>query len=74
MAGVRVVNMDRHEAAFVMVGVEQRQLLMAVNGIGRVIDIEGNGLGRAPMAVAPQVHHGVRQPDQGAQVGRVLPA
>ena len=81
MAGVRVVDMDRHEAAFVIVSVEQRQLLMAVNGIGRVIDIEGNGprLGRgmpwwAPVAVAPQVHHGLRQPDQSAQVGCILPA
>jgi hypothetical protein len=43
MAGVGIVDMDRHEAAFVMVGVEQRRLLMAVHGIGRVIDIEGNG-------------------------------
>jgi hypothetical protein len=28
LAGVRVVDMDRHEAAFVMMGVKQRQLLM----------------------------------------------
>lgn len=74
MAGVGIVDMDRHEAAFVIVSVEQRQLLMAMHGIGRVIDIEGNRLWWAPVAVAPQVHHGVRQPDQGAQVGRVLPA
>ena len=43
MAGVGVVDMDRHEAALVMVGVEQRQLLMAVHRVGRIIDIEGNG-------------------------------
>jgi hypothetical protein len=29
MTGVGVVDMDRHEAVFVIVGVEQRQLLMA---------------------------------------------
>jgi hypothetical protein len=48
------------------VSVEQRQLLMAMHGIGRVIDIEGYGLWWAPVAVAPQVHHGLRQPEQGA--------
>ena len=73
MAGVGIVDMDRHEAAFVMMGVEQRQLLMAVHGIGGVIDIEGNGLWRVLVALTPQVHHCLRQPDQRAQVGRVLP-
>ena len=29
MTGVGVVDRDRHEAVFVIVGVEQRQLLMA---------------------------------------------
>jgi hypothetical protein len=35
--------MDGHEAAFVIVSVEQRQLLMAMHGIGSVIDVEGLG-------------------------------
>ena len=74
MASVDIVDMNRHEATFVIMGIEQRQLLMAMHGIGSVIDIEGNGLGWAPVAFTPQVHHGLHQPDHGTQVGRVLPA
>jgi hypothetical protein len=69
-----VVDMDRQKAALVVMGVEQRQLLVAVHGIGGVIDIQGDGLGRTAVALAPQVDHAVRQSDQGAQVRRVLPA
>ena len=65
--------MDRQEAPFVIVRIEQRQLLMAVHGVCGIVDIEGDRLGRAPVALAPQVHHGTRQPEQGAQVWRVLP-
>jgi hypothetical protein len=35
-----VVDMDRKEAAFVIMGIEQRELLMAVDDVTRVIDIE----------------------------------
>ena len=74
MAGVGVIDMDRQKAAFIVMRIEQRQLLMAMHGIGGVVDIEGDRLGRAPVTLAPQVHHGSRQSDQGAQVRRVLPA
>jgi hypothetical protein len=57
-----------------MMSIEQRQLLMAVHGVGRVIDIEGNCLWWAPVAPTPQIHHRLRQPYQGAQIWRVLPA
>ena len=55
-------------------GIEQRQLLLAVHHIDRVIDVERDGGRRAPVAAAPQVDHGVTQPDQGAHVGCILPA
>ena len=54
--------------------VKQRQLLMAVHGIGGVVDIERDRLGRASATLAPQIHHGPHQPDQRAQIRRVLPA
>ena len=39
-ASFGVVDMDRQKAAFVIMGVEQRQLLMAVRDIAGVVDIE----------------------------------
>jgi hypothetical protein len=60
MAGIGGIYMDRQKAAFVIVCVEQAQLLMAVHRVRRVIDIEHDGLWWAPVALAPQIHHGVR--------------
>src|SRR5271167_4230969 len=39
----RVVDMDRQETALVVMGVEQRELLMAVDDIHRIVDIERHG-------------------------------
>ena len=39
-AGGGVVDMDRQKAALVVMGVEQRQLLMAVHDIDGVVDVE----------------------------------
>ena len=66
--------MDRQEAAFVVMSVEQRQLLMAMHDIGGVVEIEGDRLRWAGVTLAPQVHHAARHPDQRAQVGRILPS
>ena len=74
MAAVGIIDMQRHEAAFVMIGVEQRQLLVAMHGIVGVIDVEGDSLGRTAVTFAPQIHHGMGQADQRAQVRGVLPA
>ncbi len=41
-------------------GVEQRQLLAAMDGIGGVVDVEHDALGHALEAVAEQIDH--RQP------------
>ena len=40
LAAGRLVDVDRQEAALVVVGVEQRQLLMTVHRIERVVDVE----------------------------------
>src|SRR5271157_3844002 len=73
MAGVGVIDMNRQEAPFVIMGIEQRQLLMAVHGVCGIVDIECDPLWRSPVTLAPQVHHGARQSDQAAQVWGVLP-
>ena len=39
-ARLGVVDMDRQKAALVIVGVEQRELLMAVHDIASVVDVE----------------------------------
>jgi hypothetical protein len=44
--------MDRQEAAFVVVRVEQRHLLMAMHDIDGVVDIQGDGGGRMGVAGA----------------------
>lgn len=54
--------------------VEQRQLLEAVHHVHRVVDIQGDVLRRLAVALTPQVDRPVAQPQQGAQVGRILPA
>jgi hypothetical protein len=74
MAGGRVIDMDGLEAPLIVMGVEQRQLLMAMHDIGGVVEIEGDGIWRTVVTSAPQVHRGVPQSDQRAQVRRVLPA
>ena len=57
-----------------MVGVEEGQLLVAVNHVQGVIDVQGDRLRLAGVAVAPGVDHGVGQADDGLQVRSVLPA
>ena len=47
----RVVDVDRQEAALVVVRVPDRELLMAVHDVDRVVDIEDHGLGRLPVAL-----------------------
>jgi hypothetical protein len=56
---------DQQEAALVVVSIEQRQLLMTVLDIDRVVDIERYALGRRPGAWKV-----VRQP---AAVRREMP-
>ena len=44
---LRVVDVDWQEAAFVIMSVEQRELLMAVDDIAGVVDVQGDGCGLA---------------------------
>ena len=56
----------------VVMGAEQRQLLMAMDDIHRVVDIEPDRLGRGGIARSVQIDHDPAGPDQIAQVRRVL--
>ena len=51
-AAFGVIDMDRQKAALVIMGVEQRQLLVAVHDIAGVVDIENEGH-RLPGPVVP---------------------
>jgi hypothetical protein len=68
-----VIDMDRQKTALVVVGIEQRELLVAVNDINSVIDVERHCCGRGRIAGAIEIDHDTHQPDQVAQRGRVLP-
>ena len=49
-AGRGVVDVDRKEATLVVVGVEQGELLGAVNHVQGVVDVEGDGFGLTGVA------------------------
>ena len=70
----RVVDVDRQEAALVVMGIEQRELLVAVNDIHRVVDVERYRFGWGPVAGAVEIDHHPHQADQVAQGRRILPA
>jgi hypothetical protein len=56
-AGRRLVDVDRLKAAAVVVGVEQRQLLTAVNSVLGVVDVEHNTTRHLFEAVAEHLDH-----------------
>ena len=67
-----VIDMDRLEAALVFVGVEQRELLMAMNHIDRVVEIEDHRLGRGFVALAINIRQTSAKLDQIFERGRVF--
>ena len=71
-AGGGVVDVDRQKAARVVVGVEQRQLLLAVHHVAGVVDVQGDGGWRHGVAGAVEVDQHSPEPDQVAQAGGVL--
>jgi hypothetical protein len=57
LAGGRVEDVDGLKAVRVIMGVEQRQLLATVDGIGGVIDVEHDAARNALEAIAEQIDH-----------------
>ena len=67
-----VEDMDRLEAGAVVVGVEERQLLLAVHGIVGVVDVEHDARRRAGEAAAIEIDLAEPDASQRAPVGNVL--
>ena len=65
--------MDRQEAASVVKGVEQRQLLLAVHRVAGVVDVERDRRGRAREGAAEDIDQGSRHARHLAARGRVSP-
>lgn len=53
-------------------GVEERELLMAVNDIKPVGDVERHAFGRRGIARQPQINQHPPEPDDGAQIWQVI--
>ncbi len=72
LAGRRLVDVDRQEAAAVVVGVEQRELLAAVNPVLGVVDVEHDAPGHLLEAVAEQLDHRRHHALERGRAGQVL--
>ena len=70
----RVIDMDRQKTALVVMGIEERELLVTVDDIKSVIDVERHRCGRGRIAGTIEIDHDTHQPDQVAPRRRVLPA
>src|SRR4051794_14266713 len=71
-AGRGVVDVDRQEAVGIVVGVEQRQLLAAVDLVAGVVNVERDARRRRGVARHPLVDEGIGQTDRIADSRRVL--
>ena len=63
---------NRLKSVFVVVGVEQPQLLAAVDRIERVVDVERDPFGNRRKGLAIEIHHRAAHPQQGANVGQIF--
>jgi len=66
------VDVDGQEAPLVVVGVKQRQLLVAVDDGAGIVDVQRYRLGLPRVGVHPGVHQGVGEPDHVAKARGVL--
>ena len=73
-AALTVEHDDGLEPVFVVVGIEQPQLLATVHGVEGVIDVEHDPLGHLPEGRAVQVNHRPPHAQQGSHVRQVLQA
>ena len=63
---------DGLKSVFVVVGVEQPQLLAAVDRIERVVDVERDPFGNRRKGLAIEIHHRATHPHQGANIGQIF--
>ena len=55
-------------------GVEQSQLLIAMNRVERIVDVERDPFGDLPERVTIEIDHGTAHAQQRASVGQVFQA
>ena len=73
-AGGGVIDVDRQEAALIIMSVEQRKLLMPVHHVERIVDVQRNRSRRRRIAGAIQIDHDLAQPNNLTQRRCILPA
>ena len=71
-AALAVEHDDRLKAIFVVMGVEQPQLLAAMNRVERVVDVERDPFGNLVEGLAIKIDHGAAHAQQGAGVGQIF--
>ena len=67
-----VVDVDRQEAPLIVISVEQRELLAAMNDVTGIVDIENNCIRFFSVAGAPLVDESVGQPHNILETRRIL--
>ena len=72
LAGRRLVDVDRQKAAAVVIGVEQRQLLAAVNPVLGVVDVEQDAARHLLEAVAEHLDHRRHHALERGRAGQVF--
>ena len=71
-AAFAVEHDDRLKSVFVVVGVEQPQLLTTVDRIERVVDVQRDPFGYRGEGLAIQIDHRPAHPQQGANVRHIF--
>jgi hypothetical protein len=73
-AAIRIVDVNRQEAALVIMRIEQRELLAAVDDVASIVDIESNRRRFPRVTIHPCIDQGIGQTDHVAQPRSILQA
>ena len=71
---VAVEHDDRLEAVFVVMGVEQTQLLAAMHGVEGIVEVKHDPLGNSGVGRAIKIDQGFSHAQKRAQIGPILKA
>ena len=71
-AALAVEHDDRLKAIFIVMRVEQSQLLAAMHRVERVVDVERDAFGNLVEGLAIKIDHGAAHAQQGASVGQIF--
>ena len=71
---VAVEHHDRLEAVFVVMGVEQTQLLAAMHGVKGIVEVKHDLLGNSGVGRAIKIGQGFSHAQKRAQIGPILKA